>query len=231
MEFKLKLNQLAKYIKRISELICIYIYKTGKSLICCSCKKKENIHGALNYLKTGLSYPNYKSIIQEQLLRIQYHPDQDYWIRSLEMLMPHISGDMFIDLFKQSKDQHIINNIDMKLIEKHHFQSIILYLTDLRLTAKMKKTEEIEIESISKIIDPSSEQINDNIQKKGGLGFFGYIIVLTIITLSIVGVLKTFENELIIYFPEVEYIFDKGEYIFESMGYIITIVNDLINSY
>ena len=94
-----------------------------------------------------------------------------------------------------------------------------------------KKTEEMEIESITKIIDPSSEQIDSENQQKGGLGFFGYIILLTIITLSIVGILKTFQNELIMYFPETEYIFDKGENIFESMGYIITMIKDLIKSY
>ena len=96
---------------------------------------------------------------------------------------------------------------------------------------RVKKTEEIEIESISKIIDPSSEQIDSDNQQKAGLGFFGYIILLTIITLSIIGVLKTFQNELIMYFPETEYIFDKGENIFESMGYIITIIKDLIKFY
>jgi len=96
---------------------------------------------------------------------------------------------------------------------------------------RVKKTEEMEIESISKIIDPSSEQIDSENQQKGGLGFFGYIILLTIITLSVVGILKTFQNELIMYFPETEYIFDKGENIFESMGYIITIIKDLIESY
>ena len=96
---------------------------------------------------------------------------------------------------------------------------------------RVKKNEEIEIESISKIIDPSSEQLDSDNQQKGGLGFFGYIILLTIITLSIIGVLKTFQNELIMYFPEVEFIFDKGENIFESMGYIITIIKDLIMSY
>ena len=94
-----------------------------------------------------------------------------------------------------------------------------------------KKTAEMEIENISKIIDPSSEQLDNDNQQKEGLGFFGYIIILTIITLSIVGVLKTFQNELIMYFPETEYIFDKGENIFESMGYIITIITDLIKSY
>ena len=96
---------------------------------------------------------------------------------------------------------------------------------------KAKQNEEIEIESISKIIDPSSEQIDSDNRQKVGLGFFGYIILLTIITLSIIGVLKTFQNELIMHFPEVEYIFDKGEYIFESMGYIITVIKDLIKSY
>ena len=96
---------------------------------------------------------------------------------------------------------------------------------------RVKKTEEVEIESISKIIDPSSEQIDSDEQQKKGLGFFGYIILLTIITLSIIGILKTFQNELIMYFPETEYIFDKGENIFESMGYIITMIIDLIKYY
>ena len=89
----------------------------------------------------------------------------------------------------------------------------------------------MEIESISKIIDPSSEQIDSDEQQKKGLGFFGYIILLTIITLSIIGILKTFQNELTMYFPETEYIFDKGANIFESMGYIIAIIKDLIKSY
>jgi len=96
---------------------------------------------------------------------------------------------------------------------------------------RVKKNEEIEIENISKIIDPSSEQLDSDNQQKEGLGFFGYIILLTIITLSIIGILKTFQNELITHFPEVEFIFDKGENIFESMGYIITIIKDLIMSY
>jgi len=96
---------------------------------------------------------------------------------------------------------------------------------------KIKKTTEMEIENISKVIDPSSEQIDSDNQQKKGLGFFGYIIVLTIIILSIVGILKTFQTELIMYFPESEYIFDKGKNIFESMGYVIAIIRDLIESY
>ena len=96
---------------------------------------------------------------------------------------------------------------------------------------RVKKTEEVEIESISKIIDPSSEQIDSDEQQKKGLGFFSYIILLTIITLSIIGILKTFQNELIMYFPETEYIYEKGENIFESMDYLITIIKDIIKSY
>ena len=96
---------------------------------------------------------------------------------------------------------------------------------------RVKKTEEVEIESISKIIDPSSEQIDSDERQKKGLGFFGYIILLTIITLSIIGILKTFQNELIMYLPETEYIFDKGEYIFESIDNMILILKDLIKSY
>ena len=96
---------------------------------------------------------------------------------------------------------------------------------------RIKKTEEVKIEDTTKIIDPSSEQIDSDDQQKKGLGFFSYIILLTIITLSIIGILKTFQNELIMYFPETEYIFDKGENIFESMGYIITIIQDLIKYY
>jgi len=96
---------------------------------------------------------------------------------------------------------------------------------------RVKKTEEVKIEDTTKIIDPSSEQIDSDDQQKKGLGFFSYIILLTIITLSIIGILKTFQNELIMYFPETEYIFDKGENIFESMGYIIAIIKDIIKSY
>ena len=96
---------------------------------------------------------------------------------------------------------------------------------------KVKKTEEVEIERITNIIDPESVQIDSDDQQKKGLGFFGYIILLSVITLSIIGILKTFQNELIMYFPETEYIFDKGENIFESMGYLITMIKDLIKSY
>jgi len=104
-----------------------------------------------------------------------------------------------------------------------------------------KKIKEFKIDSIEKTIDPSSEsldnkkQVPDIEQTKQGLGFFGYIFLLIIIGFSIVGVLRTFENDLLNYFPETEYIYrllDKQlEYFAETVKNMIVIVNDLINSY
>ena len=104
-----------------------------------------------------------------------------------------------------------------------------------------KKNREFKIDSIEKTIDPSSEsldnkkQVPDIDQPKQGLGFFGYIFLLIIIGFSIVGVLRTFENDLLNNFPETEYIYrllDKQlEYFAETVKNMIVIVNDLINSY
>ena len=106
---------------------------------------------------------------------------------------------------------------------------------------KQKKIREVEIDNIEKVIDPSSE-ILDNEKKlpdfykpKGGLGFFGYIFLLIIIGFSIVGVLRTFENDLLNNFPETEYIFElldeQSEYVSETVKNMIVIINDLIDSY
>jgi len=106
---------------------------------------------------------------------------------------------------------------------------------------RQKKTREFEIDSIEKTIDPSSEsldnkkQLPDIDQPKQGLGFFGYIFLLIIIGFSIVGVLRTFENDLLNYFPETEYIYElldeQLEFLAETVKNMIVIVNDLISSY
>ena len=92
-----------------------------------------------------------------------------------------------------------------------------------------------------KDVDPSS--INSNTEKrlpdiyitKEGMGFFGYTFLLIIVAFSLIGILKTFETDLINNFPEIEYIFKMLDeqliYISESVKNIITIANDLINSY
>ena len=106
---------------------------------------------------------------------------------------------------------------------------------------RQKKIREVETDTIEKQIDPSSEsldnenQSSDIDQSKQGLGFIGYIFLLIIIGFSIVGVLRTFENDLLNYFPETEYIYElldeQLEFLAESVKNIIVIVNDLISSY
>ena len=125
---------------------------------------------------------------------------------------------------------------------------------------RRKKIRELEIDTIEKVIDPSSEnqdidpssenqdevdpssknlgdkkQAPDIDQPKSGLGFFGYIFLLIIIGFSIVGVLRTFENDLLYYFPETEYIYqlldEQLEFLAETVKNMIVIVNDLISSY
>ena len=101
---------------------------------------------------------------------------------------------------------------------------------------KKKIIEEVEINNIQKIIDPSSEDSVAEIYKpKRGLSFFGYIFLLIIITLSAIGVLKTFENDLINYFPEVEYIFElldeQLQYVSETIDIMFIIIKDVMNFY
>jgi len=97
---------------------------------------------------------------------------------------------------------------------------------------KKKKLEEV---------DPSSGSLNnekklpDIYKSKEGLGFFGFIFLFIIIGFSIVGILKTFETDLIEYFPEMEYIFEMLNeqliYFSETVKNLVTIIIDLINSY
>ena len=106
---------------------------------------------------------------------------------------------------------------------------------------RQKKIREFKIDSIEKTIDPSSEsldnkkQVPDIDKPKQGLGFFGYIFLLIIIGFSVVGVLRTFENDLLNTFPETEYIYElldiQLEYFAETVKNMIVIINDLIDSY
>ena len=81
----------------------------------------------------------------------------------------------------------------------------------------------------------NQKQLPDIYKPKEGLGFFGYIFLIIIIGFSVVGVLKTFENDLLNLYPEAEFIFEKLNeqlvYVSESVKNIVVIVSDLINSY
>ena len=99
-----------------------------------------------------------------------------------------------------------------------------------------KKIEEVEINNIQKIIDPSSQDsVSEVYEPKQGLGFFGYIFLLIIIILSAIGVLKTFEDDLINHFPEIEYIFEflneQLQYVSETIDIMFIIIKDVMNFY
>ena len=102
-----------------------------------------------------------------------------------------------------------------------------------KITRKRKKKLE-EVDPSSGGLD-SEKQLSDTYKPKRGLGFFGYIFLLIIIGFSVVGVLRTFENDLLNYFPETEYIYElldkQLEFLAESVKNIIVIINDLIDSY
>ena len=102
-----------------------------------------------------------------------------------------------------------------------------------KITRKRKKKLE-EVDPSSESLD-ETKQLPDVYKPKQGLGFFGYIFLLIIIGFSMVGILKTFENDLLNNFPETEYIYqlldEQLEYLAESVKNIIVIIQDLINAY
>ena len=102
-----------------------------------------------------------------------------------------------------------------------------------KITRKRRKKLE-EVDPSSGSLD-SDKQLPNIYEPKQGLGFFGYIFLIIIIGFSAVGVLRTFENDLLNTFPEMEYIYElldeQLEFLAESVKNMIVIINDLINSY
>ena len=83
-------------------------------------------------------------------------------------------------------------------------------------------------------LDPSSEKIETEKTKKS-LGFFGYVFLFIIIAFSAIGILKTFEKELLTHIPKSTHIFElleeQAKYFLESIKNITTIIKDLIDYY
>ena len=102
-----------------------------------------------------------------------------------------------------------------------------------KISRKRKKKLE-EVDPSSEIMD-HEKKLPDVYKSRQGLGFFGYIFLIIIIGFSIVGVLRTFEEDLLNTFPETEYIFtlldEQLEYLAESVKNLIVIIKDLIDSY
>ncbi len=104
-----------------------------------------------------------------------------------------------------------------------------------------RKTKKTPKKRKIKEVDPSLENITSNkklpdiYKPREGLGFFSYIFLIIILGFSLVGVMKTFEDDLVNSFPESEYIFlivnQQLEYLAESVKNMIVIARDLIDSY
>ena len=96
---------------------------------------------------------------------------------------------------------------------------------------RQKKLEEVDP---SQSINAERKSTNARIEKEG-LGLLGYIFLIIIISFSTVGILKTFESDLLNYFPEMEFIYiildEQLEYVSETVKNMIVIINDLLNSY
>jgi len=97
---------------------------------------------------------------------------------------------------------------------------------------RKKKLDEVDPSSVSLNVE---KQILDTHEDKQGLGFFGYIFLLIVIGFSVVGILRTFENDLLNTFPETEYIYklldEQLEFLAETVKNMIVIVKDLISTY
>jgi len=106
---------------------------------------------------------------------------------------------------------------------------------------KIENTSEKRKKKNKKEMDPLLSGLGDEKKLSGvyksrsGLGFFGYIFLLIIVGFSIIGILKTFESDLVNYYPETEYIYqlldEQLQYVSESIKNMITIIQDLIDSY
>ena len=98
---------------------------------------------------------------------------------------------------------------------------------------KRKKLEEVNPSSVDNY--NNEKRLPDIYKSKHGLGFFGYIFLIIIIGFSLVGILKTFDNDLITYYPETTLVFEtlnqQLEYLSESFKNLIVIIGDLINTY
>ena len=96
---------------------------------------------------------------------------------------------------------------------------------------KRKRIEEVDPSESGK----TSKQLPEIYKQKEGMGFFGFIFLLIIVAFSFVGILKTFESDLISSFPEMENVYilldEQLEYVSESVKNLTVIITDLLNTY
>ena len=86
---------------------------------------------------------------------------------------------------------------------------------------KQKKIKEVDPSSVSL---ENEKRLPDIYKPKEGLGFFGYVFLIIIVSLSLVGVSETFKKEILQYIPQ-------SIYLFETIENILIIITDFFKSY
>ena len=104
---------------------------------------------------------------------------------------------------------------------------------DKKIIKKRKKNiSEVNPSSINSY---SGKRLPKIYEPKRGLGVLSYIFLIIVVSFSIVGVLNTFENDLLNVFPEIEFVYqfldEQLKFLAETVKNMIVIVNDLLSSY
>ena len=99
---------------------------------------------AMNHLHQDLenNTGDFKEMVHKVLLRLQFHPSQKVQIKSLEYLLPHITGSVFLEsLTSVCEKLKKIDNIkkidfDVRCIQQEHFDVLLKYVITKRLDKK-----------------------------------------------------------------------------------------------
>ena len=93
---------------------------------------------------------------------------------------------------------------------------------------KKKKKPKKEMDPSLSALE-SEKKLPDVYKSQKGLGFFGYLFLIIIIGFSIIGILRTFENDLLTTFPETKFIYNfldvQLEYFAETVKNMIAAVD------
>jgi predicted Zn finger-like uncharacterized protein len=104
---------------------------------------------------------------------------------------------------------------------------------DIANTRKNKKIKK-EMNPFSESLE-NDKKLPDIYKPKEGLGFLGYFLLVIIVMFSIIGFIKTFEDDFQNYFPQTQYFFefidDQIVFVTETIKNIIVILKDLTIPY
>ena len=196
------------------------IPKTGRTVKCGYCSV------SWHQMPVSLSTETVKQNLEKPIEQIDESPSVDS-IKASDGKTYRFLGSQWVELFPSGKTGLFARRKISRELDE------ITGRKEKKITRKRKKKLE-EVDPSSGGLD-TEKQFSDTYKAKQGLGFFGYIFLLIIIGFSLVGVLRTFENDLLNTFPETEYVYElldeQLEFLAESVKNIIVIINDLIDTY